>query len=150
MTLGPPPGPDRLADSSKRSPVTPVDVTLPPTSESARVARAAVADLARALGADRHHDLRLLVTEMVANGVEHGAGPLRLLVHRYPACVRVEVVDQGGGCPATAPASVSAEATSGRGLLLVDALSDRWGVEPGPPARAWLEIALAPARALAA
>jgi anti-sigma regulatory factor (Ser/Thr protein kinase) len=130
--------------------MTPVDLTLPPAPESAALARAAVAGLARTLGADRHQDLRLLVTEMVANGVEHGAGPLRLVVHRYPAGVRVEVLDQGAGCPATVLASVPEEATSGRGLLLVDALSDRWGVEPGPPARAWLEIELAPAPALAA
>lgn len=49
---------------------------------------------------------------------------------------------RGGELPRTQPALP--EGDSGRGLLLVEALADRWGVERGPVPRktVWAEVAL--------
>ena len=72
--------------------------------------------------------VELGVTELVANVVRHV--PDRhcvLMVLRSAAGVRVEVAD---GCPQPpcSPAELSLEAEGGRGLLLLDAVVDKWGV----------------------
>ncbi|MEU6139006.1 ATP-binding protein [Streptomyces sp. NPDC047081] len=72
--------------------------------------------------------VELGVTELVANVVRHV--PDRrcvLLVLRQLAGVRVEVTD---GCPRlpSARAELGAEAEGGRGLLLLEAVVDKWGV----------------------
>ncbi|EYT83913.1 regulatory protein, partial [Streptomyces sp. Tu 6176] len=59
--------------------------------------------------------------------------------------VRIEVTDaRGEQLPTTPPypEGPSTEAESGRGLLLVEALADRWGVQPYPPGgkTVWAEI----------
>lgn len=59
--------------------------------------------------------------------------------------LRVEVTDaRGERLPDTRPQLCSPEAESGHGLLLVDALADRWGVTQGPvPCKTvWAEIDL--------
>lgn len=59
--------------------------------------------------------------------------------------LRIEVTDtRGDDLPCHRPMSPDTE--SGRGLLLVEALADRWGVELGPAPRktVWVELDLAP------
>jgi hypothetical protein len=59
--------------------------------------------------------------------------------------LRIEVTDtRGDHLPHTELPAPDAE--SGRGLVLVDALADRWGVAPGPRPRktVWAEIDLSP------
>ncbi|MEU7059333.1 ATP-binding protein [Streptomyces sp. NPDC046197] len=76
--------------------------------------------------------VELAVTELVANVVRHVPDRrCTLLVVRQTAGVRVEVTDGSPRLPAT-PAEVSSEAECGRGLLLLDAVVDRWGVDPRP------------------
>ncbi|MET7271651.1 ATP-binding protein [Streptomyces flaveolus] len=78
----------------------------------------------------------LVVGELAANAVTHGRVPGRdfrlTLTVGDGSTLRVEVADaRGERLPSVgAPA---AEDDAGRGLLLVDALVDRWGVEPRPP-----------------
>lgn len=50
------------------------------------------------------------------------------------------------GDPPPRPQSLGPDAESGRGLALVDAFADRWGVASGPPPRktVWAEIELLP------
>ncbi|WP_405873358.1 ATP-binding protein [Streptomyces sp. NBC_00005] len=72
--------------------------------------------------------VELGVTELVANVVRHV--PDRrcvLLLLRSAAGVRVEVADN---CPQPpcVPAELSPEAEGGRGLVLLDAVVDKWGV----------------------
>ncbi len=75
-----------------------------------------------------------LVAELAANAVTHGRVPgrdFRLTLRRVGDRLRIEVTDpRGERLPDVRRPAVDAE--SGRGLLLVDALADRWGVIEGP------------------
>ncbi|GGT06260.1 ATP-binding protein [Streptomyces chromofuscus] len=108
-------------------------------------------------GSDDHDVLSLLVSELATNAVTHGhvAGRdfrVHLLALSAPAAasltVRVEVTDTRGDrlpAPAAEPATGHAH-TGGRGLLLVEALADRWGCESrpdGPGKTVWAEYTVA-------
>ena len=74
----------------------------------------------------------LAVTELVANVVRHVPDRrCTLLIQRQAAGVRVEVADSGDQGPTVAP-ELRPEAESGRGLLLLDAVVDKWGVDARP------------------
>ncbi|WP_329280557.1 ATP-binding protein [Streptomyces sp. NBC_00691] len=87
-----------------------------------------------------------LVAELAANAATHGrvAGrSFRLALLSRPDILRVEVTDtRGERLPRTQPAC--SDGDSGRGLILVAALADRWGVERGPVPRktVWAEVDL--------
>ncbi|MFJ4871275.1 ATP-binding protein [Streptomyces sp. NPDC088757] len=89
-----------------------------------------------------------VVAELAANAVTHGrvAGrDFRLALRLSPEVLRIEVTDtRGDGLPR--PQQPCQDAESGRGLLLVEVLADRWGVAPGPvPQKAvWVELDLSP------
>lgn len=103
--------------------------------------------MARELMADRLRELALpsldivlvLTSELVTNAVRHGAGPVELRLTLSSEAIRVEVQDQSGQRPVLrAP---DRETISGRGLLLVDALSGAWGVEPaGTGKTVWFRL----------
>lgn len=81
----------------------------------------------------------LLTSELVTNAVVHGRPPIELEVTMAGAAVRVAVRDGSPMLPTLAPASD--EATGGRGLLLVDTLASRWGVEHAGPCKVvWFEF----------
>ena len=85
-------------------------------------------------------DVVLLVNELVTNSVKFaGRGPIGLKLISAPDAVRVEVRDAG---PGFAPGPIEPELTdtSGRGLFLVDALADRWGVSLDGATCVWFEI----------
>ncbi|MFC8491108.1 ATP-binding protein [Streptomyces sp. NPDC057235] len=70
----------------------------------------------------------LALTELVANVVRHVPGRrCSVLILREPYGLRVEVAD---GVPGTVVAKAGGELDEGgRGLVLVEAVTDRWGVE---------------------
>jgi anti-sigma regulatory factor (Ser/Thr protein kinase) len=70
--------------------------------------------------------VRVVVSELVANAVLHGLPEIVLLYEIGPDLVRVEVTDGHPQPPRQLRASLSA--LDGRGLLIVNALSRRWGV----------------------
>lgn len=74
----------------------------------------------------------LLTTELVTNAVLHGrTAPGREVGVRYvlsEGTVRVEVSDACDDLPVW-DSSAGAEAECGRGLVLLEALADAWGVE---------------------
>lgn len=90
----------------------------------------------------------LLATEIVTNALQHtgGGAVLTATLSGGPARrLRVEVHDSAGRRPQPRPpggARPSDEATSGRGLMLVEALADTWGVQArGVGKVVWFEIA---------
>ena len=106
-------------------------------------ARLALADLDARLDPSVAFDVRLLVSELVTNSVQHASvtaeESLELKVGISDARVRVEVHDKGPGFEPGDP-SPNPETDTGWGLFLVNQLSDRWGVEPGGDSCVWFEI----------
>jgi anti-sigma regulatory factor (Ser/Thr protein kinase) len=114
------------------------------------VARAALGELADGLLDARGLDTaKLLVSELVTNCLLHGRGPgeddgeIDLEIVIRPSRICVAVSDDGPGFDQR-PEPPEPEETSGRGLLLVDLLADRWGLEAGGR-RVWFEVGTAPA-----
>ncbi|MFJ9039682.1 ATP-binding protein [Streptomyces sp. NPDC102406] len=81
----------------------------------------------------------LAVTELLANVVRHVPGRhCSLLIVRQGRGVRVEVGDPDPRPPVVGEPTQWEE--GGRGLLLVEAVTDRWGVHPSPPGKTvWFE-----------
>jgi anti-sigma regulatory factor (Ser/Thr protein kinase) len=84
-------------------------------------------------------DAVLLTSELATNAVQHSAtgrgGTFVVAISHAPGRVRVTVTDGGSATrPVVAPEPEEL-AVCGRGLLLVDALADRWGYasEPDQP-----------------
>lgn len=89
----------------------------------------------------------LVVSELCTNAVEHTAsgetdGHFILELEIHTGRVRVSVVDLGAQTrPAVNDAQASDDAESGRGLLIVDAVSKEWGTElAGAGSRVWADI----------
>ncbi|MFJ6632494.1 SpoIIE family protein phosphatase [Streptomyces sp. NPDC091376] len=85
----------------------------------------------------------LIVSELVTNAIRHGTGPiqLRLILDDVLTC---EVHDTSHCAPSRRRPLTTDE--NGRGLLLVDRLSGRWGTRCTPDGKlVWSEQELAPA-----
>ncbi|WP_346265513.1 ATP-binding protein [Streptomyces prasinus] len=79
----------------------------------------------------REDDVRVCVSELVTNALLHGVPPgreLSLVLVGDGPLVRIEVRDSGGGNPEVRDAAV--DDCGGRGLRLVVALADDFGVTP--------------------
>ncbi|KUF19653.1 ATP-binding protein [Streptomyces silvensis] len=89
---------------------------------------------------------RQVVAELAANAVLHGRVPgrdFRLALRLDPAGVlRVEVTDARGDRIPRVDGPGAGWAESGRGMLLVAAYSERWGVVPAPAGckTVWAEL----------
>ncbi|WP_329267078.1 PAS domain S-box protein [Streptomyces sp. NBC_01451] len=70
----------------------------------------------------------LLLSETLTNAVLHAEGPIGLHLTRTASDLTVEVSDHSPQLPQ--PRLATADDESGRGLLLVRALADNWGVRP--------------------
>jgi anti-sigma regulatory factor (Ser/Thr protein kinase) len=80
---------------------------------------------------DRVDDIRLCVSELATNALVHGtpkATGFLVQLSKDGQLVRVEVHDTSSALPA--PQAPDVDSDSGRGLLLVAACADGWGVEP--------------------
>jgi anti-sigma regulatory factor (Ser/Thr protein kinase) len=88
-------------------------------------------------------DVRLLVSELVTNGVRHSGVKHHDRVHLWvqvsETTLRVEVADPGEGF-APQPRDMDRSRPGGWGLYLVDQLSDRWGVARDHLNRVWFEM----------
>ncbi|MBD0709850.1 hypothetical protein BU197_16085 [Streptomyces sp. CBMA291] len=105
--------------------------TLPRTPRSAEVARRLVRTALTLWSLEPlAEDATLVMTELVSNAVDHGRlSSIRVSVARPSSdTVRLAVSDRSKAVPVLNPA-VGDEQTRGRGLLLVDALTECWGTE---------------------
>jgi anti-sigma regulatory factor (Ser/Thr protein kinase) len=103
---------------------------LPREARSVPLARHLVAHLLRDWALpDLADDAQLVLGELVANSVEHARGTtLQVTITRTgPVRVRVTVEDDARTRPRLVTASPDDE--GGRGLFLVEALAERWGVD---------------------
>ncbi|MFB9678073.1 ATP-binding protein [Streptosporangium vulgare] len=73
-------------------------------------------------------DAVLVVGELVANATVYGEEPIRLSPWGMAQGVCVRVTDHGSGWPR--PLDLGQDASHGRGLAIVEAPADRWGVVP--------------------
>jgi anti-sigma regulatory factor (Ser/Thr protein kinase) len=125
---------------------TEAEVPLPSRPESAATARrlTQVVVLRQwGLTPKMTEDAVLLVSELVGNAVRHtGARTFGLRMRRRRGWLRIEVRDPSRGLPCLMP--VQDMDISGRGLFLVDKLSDRWGVDLLPRGKTtWFEMRVA-------
>ncbi|MFJ3163218.1 ATP-binding protein [Streptomyces kanasensis] len=125
-----------------------------PSRAGARLARDLAAVWLRGGAATRPvaDDALQVVAELAANAAVHGRVPGRafLLTLRLTSAgsvLRIETTDTRCDRLPT-PQAPTADGESGRGLLIVEALADRWGVTEGPTPRktVWAELDLTPDR----
>lgn len=89
---------------------------------------------------ERVSDAEIVVSELVTNAIEHAATPVTVRVTHNAAAVRVEVCDSSGILPAVR--DLLGDSDRGRGLHLVERLSDAWGVESSDSGKiVWFEVA---------
>ena len=117
----------------------PVSVTLPPPPLAVAPARRFVVSvLAAQLDEARLHDVEVLVSEIVTNGVMHAATTMELIVELRDDVAHVELVDHAPGHPAIRP---DTGADGGFGLRIVSAMARGWGVRRSDDCKAvWFDI----------
>jgi anti-sigma regulatory factor (Ser/Thr protein kinase) len=98
-------------------------------------------------GAD-HEGAELIVSELLTNALDHGGGAqVSLLVAEDEERIRIEVADSGGSgrIPRLQPGA-GPDCERGRGLLLVAAIAEEWGVLARPEGTiVWADVLRKPA-----
>jgi anti-sigma regulatory factor (Ser/Thr protein kinase) len=114
-------------------------VGLPRTSRAAGLARTKLAEWFGAeVDGGLLHRAQLLVSELVTNAYVHGQGSIELRAALDGDRLLVEVIDEGSGFERTVDER-SLESVGGRGLAIVGALSNRWGIHEGTT-HVWFEL----------
>jgi anti-sigma regulatory factor (Ser/Thr protein kinase) len=75
-------------------------------------------------------DLELMVSELATNSVRHAMSGFEVRVVEEEEQVCVAVTDHGDGTPV--PRHPTAADPTGRGLLIVERLAERWAIEVPP------------------
>lgn len=121
-----------------------VELELPAEPSSPQIAREAIARLG-ALSPDLLDRARLITSELVTNGVRHGnakpGAQIRLSAELHPDFLRIEVTSPAASSRPTMQARGELR-SSGYGLIIVDALADRWGSSVDGAVRVWCELGL--------
>lgn len=117
------------------------ELRLPPRAESVRTARRFLRERLQQSGHEPWADAaELALSEVVTNGVLHAHTELLVRVSLTADSVRVEVTDTNAALPVQRRGH-DTEATTGRGLELVAALSRECGVRPEAGGKVvWFEI----------
>ena len=115
-------------------------LALEPLPESVPAARELLRELVDGTPfARRLEDGELALSELVTNAVLHGREPIAVTASLGSQVLRVEVTDANPVSPSFS--MLDQTAVTGRGLLLISAVSDRWGVDPSPDGKAvWFEL----------
>jgi anti-sigma regulatory factor (Ser/Thr protein kinase) len=125
-----------------------LDQVIACTPRAPSEARHAVGGLAPDVDTALVRDVQLLVSELVTNSVRHSgsADPIRLRVWAGRGGLKVEITDGGRGFDAGGD-HTGHESEGGRGLIILEALAERWGVSRDTRARVWFELAARPTSA---
>jgi anti-sigma regulatory factor (Ser/Thr protein kinase) len=103
-----------------------------------------VADTVGDVPEDISESVALIASELATNCVRHAtASTFEVRVERLADRIVIEVEDDGVGDPVVR--SPGPDDTSGRGLQIVSALADDWGVVPSPTSRGktvWAAVTL--------
>jgi anti-sigma regulatory factor (Ser/Thr protein kinase) len=117
-------------------------VDLPPTVVSVPAARHVVLELLRAWDVPHdREDAALLVTELVANVVDHvgGEAHLTLELEASDEWLRIAVADGSSVRPIVR--ELSMDDPRGRGMRMIQAIADRWGADDHHGGkRVWFEL----------
>jgi anti-sigma regulatory factor (Ser/Thr protein kinase) len=111
---------------------------LPRRAGSASIARLIVTAHGAALSSERLKSANLMISELVSNACQHGAGRIELCVHSGAEGMRATVRDEGVGQTIATPEPRPER--GGWGLMFVDQLADSWGVEDDS-SRVWFTLA---------
>ena len=109
--------------------------------ESVTAARRFVAETLRQLPEETRDAVTLMVSELASNCIRHTDSGFELTITHADDELWVSATDWGGGRPVMRnPAPTD---PSGRGLQIIDMLSDAWGCEPeaGGAKTVWLRLA---------
>lgn len=121
-----------------------LEVDLPAREQAASTARRVLQHVLSSWG--REHlleDAGIVASELVTNAVQHAAdgGQLRLDV-QADGNGRLNIAVNDGSMEFPTLQEPAVDAETGRGLLIVAQLSNRWGVDPRPGQgkRVWAEL----------
>jgi anti-sigma regulatory factor (Ser/Thr protein kinase) len=105
-----------------------LELALPAEPSSAAAARHSLAAYCRDHGVPTQltDDALLVISELVTNAVLHAGTDLEVSISRYGDRLRVAVRDHSSRSPASRP--FEPEAPDGRGMLLITATCQSWGV----------------------
>jgi len=90
-------------------------------------------------------EIAVMVSELTTNSVRHAAADFSVAIDRTPETIRIAVTDNGPGRPEVR--SPEPTEPSGRGLQIVRALSDDWGIaahDDGHGKTVWFSVATRP------
>ena len=117
-----------------------------PSEEAVGAARRFVAGMIVDARPDVQDSVSLMVSELSTNALVHAASGFDVFVERSDLTVFVSVSDRGDGAPVLR--SPESSEPHGRGLRIVEALSDEWGIssESDQGKTVWFRISLQPSR----
>ena len=101
--------------------------TFPAEPRSVPEARRFATDALRDAPTDVREAVELMVSELATNGVRHAGTSFEVTILRSGSEIRVEVTDRGKGIPQMR--SPTPDEPTGRGLRIIDLLSEQWGVD---------------------
>jgi anti-sigma regulatory factor (Ser/Thr protein kinase) len=105
--------------------------TFPAIPQSVHAARRFAIDTLSDSPASTLEAVELMVSELATNCIRHERTSFHITILESSQEIRVEVTDAGSGTPTMR--SPGPDEPSGRGLQIVDMLSDSWGVELEEP-----------------
>jgi anti-sigma regulatory factor (Ser/Thr protein kinase) len=131
-----------MSDQSDVSASQRSSLELPPDPTSAGRARAFVTDMLALWDCDDVDEIAgLLTSEVVTNAIRHAGGELVVEVSLQADTLRVSTTDLDPLWPQ--PIRASPHDSHGRGLLMVDSLARRWGVESRTAGKVvWFEVSV--------
>jgi anti-sigma regulatory factor (Ser/Thr protein kinase) len=121
-----------------------IDRSFAPDAASIRAARRFVLEAVGDAGQELRDAVSVMVSELAMNAVQYAHTAFDVRMELTDESLRVEVTDAGGGHPVIQPLP-PASSPRGRGLFIVDQLSDEWGVLPaldGSETSVWFRISM--------